>query len=283
MKRTLFLCLCALPLFITLTSGIINESGRAGYTGSPGEVTCNTSSCHNSFALNSGGGSVSATSTMINWIYEPLTTYTINIKVAKTGVHLFGFGVEILNLSNNNAGTIIVTNAVKTQLKSRFISGVIRRNIVHQLNGGASPDSVIFSFDWTSPDTTSGAITMYFVGNASNQNGSVTGDYIYSSSLLITPVGGNKVDNIVSVSPFSVYPSPANTSISLHYYLQKNENVEVKLYDMQGTLAYLLMKADHTAGENNELISLPSECRSGLYLLSVESSSGRVNRKLMIN
>ena len=141
MKRKLTISIGALLIIITFTAEFMNENGRAGYTGSPGEVTCNTTGCHNSFTLNSGGGTISATSTLINWIYEPLTNYTINIKVSKTDVLLFGFGAEILTSSNNNAGTIVATDAVHTQLKSRLVNGIIRKNIVHKLNGGISQDS----------------------------------------------------------------------------------------------------------------------------------------------
>ena len=261
----------------------MNETGRAGYTGSPGEPTCNTSGCHSSFALNSGDGSVTATSNMDNWIYEPLVNYTINIKVAKPFVNLFGFGAEILTSTNDNAGTIVINDAVRTQIKSRIVNGVIRKNIVHQLNGGASPDSVLFSFNWTAPDTSAGEIIMYFVGNAANANNSSSGDFIYAGKQLIIPSGRNGVDNLISSNSFSVYPNPASTHISLHYFLPKKEIVRVKLYDVKNSLSYLLMNAQHSAGENNEVISIPSECQSGLYLLSIESNTVRLNRKLMIN
>ncbi len=275
--------MCVLVLFVTLTAGLMDDNGRAGFTGSPGEITCNTTNCHNSFVLNSGSGSISVTSNMINWVYEPLTNYTINIKVAKTGVQLFGFGVEILNRLNNNAGTLVITNAARTQFKSRSVGSIIRKNIVHQLNGGSSQDSVIFSFDWIAPDTSTGILTMYFSGNATNSSGSPSGDYIYNSSQTITPSGGNAVKNMVVANPFTVFPNPASTNIHLLFYLPKNEMVEIKLYDMQYSFVHQLMKNYHPAGENNVSISLPSDCRSGLYLLSIESSSGRESRKIMIN
>ncbi len=283
MKHSLLIIMCVLVLFVTLAAGLMDDNGRAGFTGSPGEITCNTTNCHNSFVLNSGGGSISATSNMINWAYEPLTNYTINIKVAKTGVQLFGFGVEILNGLNNNAGTLVITDAARTQFKSRSVGGIIRKNIVHQLNGGSSQDSVLFSFDWIAPDTSSGILTMYFIGNATNSSGSPSGDYIYNSSQTITPSGVNAVENLVATNPFSVFPNPATSTIRLHFYLPKNEIVEVKLYDMQYSFVRQLMKHYHHAGENNVSISLPADCKSGLYLICIESESGRESRKLMIN
>lgn len=283
MNNKLYKVFGIIMIFISLSASLKNDNGRAGYTGSPGEATCNTTSCHTSFVLNSGGGSLSATSTMNNWVYVPLNTYTINIKVAQSAFSLFGFGVELLTSSNNNAGTIIVTDPVHTIIKSRSVGGVLRKNIVHQLNGGAFQDSVVFSFNWTAPDSSIGDITMYFVGNASNKNNDVSGDYIYSSTQLISPSAGNGLSTFVDIDPLSVYPNPASTKIYLHFNLVKKENICVKLYNLDGRNSHILFNDDRNAGENIELILLPPNCRSGLYLLTIESASGRESRKLMIN
>jgi len=283
MKRHIFFIIVFSVLFIALTAGMMDDNGRAGYTGSPGEATCNTTNCHNSFVLNTGGGSISATSSMNNWTYDPLTTYTISIKVAKSGVALFGVGVEILTSANNNAGTITVTDAAVTQIKSRVVAGVTRRNLVHTLNGGASQDSMTFDFSWTSPDTTAGPVTMYFAGNASNSSSSRTGDYIYTSTRVISPSSGNSAGEFKMVDSFSVFPNPANKFIALHYTLQKNENVRIKLCDLQGKFMVLLLDENKPAGSNDDVISLPGNFPDGLYLLRIESSSGRFNKKLMIS
>jgi hypothetical protein len=283
MSRSLTIIFSSLIVGIALSSSIMDDNGRAGYTGSPGEVTCNTTNCHNSFLLNSGNGSVSASCTMVNWNYEPLTTYSISIKVAKPTVNLFGFAAEILSSSNVNAGTIIVTDNVHTQIKTRTVTGVSRRNIVHKLNGGASADSAVFTFNWTAPDTIAGDIIMYFAGNAANANGNVSGDYIYTNTQLISPATVNKTDELITTDPFSVYPNPAKENISLHYSLPKNEMVEVKLYSLSGSLCYSLLKTYKSSGKIDDLIDIPAECLPGLYLLSLESPSGRISRKLMIN
>ena len=49
MKRTLLLTMSLLILTIMLSANLMDDDGKAGFTGSPGEVTCNTTSCHNSF------------------------------------------------------------------------------------------------------------------------------------------------------------------------------------------------------------------------------------------
>jgi hypothetical protein len=282
MKRPLLISF-VLIIFITLTASVREDNGKAGYTGSPGENTCASSNCHNSYTLNSGGGSISATSTMTNWKYEPLVTYTITIKVARMGNDLFGFGAEMLSSTNANAGSWTITDPVRTQVKSRTVSSVSRKNVVHQLNGGAFQDSALFTFDWTAPDTTTGNVTLYFAGNAANGNGQTGGDYVYTGSQLITPLSTNKVPNIITTDPFTVFPNPANNKIALHYFLQKNENVIVKLYDMNGSVVHTLLEEEQMAGENNKTLNIPDNCKPGIYLLSIESASGQSCRKLAIN
>jgi hypothetical protein len=95
-------------------------------------------------------------------------------------------GIEALTSSGNNAGTLTITDAVSTQIKTVIVSGVSRRNIVHKLNGGLNTDSKVFTFSWTAPATGTGDITFYFAGNAANGNGSETNDYIYTGSQVFT-------------------------------------------------------------------------------------------------
>ena len=80
-KTRLLTCLFCTVIFLTCFAGILNDNGRAGRTGSPGSNPC-TTSCHSSFALNSGDGSITITcDNMPNWNYEPNTVYTINVTV----------------------------------------------------------------------------------------------------------------------------------------------------------------------------------------------------------
>src|SRR6185295_20257890 len=104
MKKAATLVFTASLVVLTMTSGIMDDNGRAGVAGSPSEKTCNQSGCHNSFTVNTGGGSVTITApTLTNWIYTPGQTYSITVTVAKTGVKLFGLGFEALTSAGANA------------------------------------------------------------------------------------------------------------------------------------------------------------------------------------
>ena len=282
MKRIFTSILFISACIIALSSAVMSDNGRASYNGAPGEVTCNTTNCHNTFALNSGGGSVVATSNLVNWKYDPMTTYTISIKVARTGNHLFGVGAEILNNANDNGGTLIITDAIHTQIKSRTVSGISRRNVVHQLNGGNFQDSAIFTFNWTSPDTSAGPLTMYFSGNAANGTGSPAGDYVYIASQIILPNTGNGINNITTIDEVRIYPNPANEKFYIHYNTLKSEALKVFLYDIKGSKQIELLSKISDVGENNDEVNLPANISTGVYFIRLEGSSMNMIHKLVV-
>ena len=66
MKTRTFLITLSVLVFIIFTAEIASDNGRAVSVGSPGEVTCNTTNCHNSFTINTGGGIIELNSNMTN-------------------------------------------------------------------------------------------------------------------------------------------------------------------------------------------------------------------------
>ncbi|TAH42567.1 MAG: T9SS type A sorting domain-containing protein [Bacteroidetes bacterium] len=180
-------CIVALIPFVCiffLTSEKMSDDGRAGYTGSPGENDC--TSCHGSFPVNTGGGSISLQNTgMPLNEYIAGQTYNLSVTVARSTNNLFGFAFEALTSLNDNAGTLNITDAAATQIKTRVVNAVTRRNVVHQLNAGAMSGSKTFNFSWTAPASGTGPVGFYFAGVAADGNGNDNNDYVYKSSITI--------------------------------------------------------------------------------------------------
>ena len=172
MLKKLTLLVLSLTTAVFFTSTMMSDNGKAGKTGSPGELTC--IDCHG----DSGGGSI-AVSGITGGTYTPGTTYNLSVVIARTGSSLFGLGFEALTAANANAGTLTITNATQTQLKSATVSGVSRQSVVHQLNGGATSNTHTFTFNWTAPVAGTGNVTFYFAGVACNSDGNESGDYVY--------------------------------------------------------------------------------------------------------
>lgn len=160
--------------------------GKAGHNGSPGEQTCAKSNCHDAFTVNSGIGSVSISApAMTNWQYVPGQSYTINVTVAHTNKPLFGFGFEALLSSGANAGTL--TAGTGSQALNATVSGNSRRTITHLEDSGLTNNSKTWSFTWVAP-ANGASVIFYAAGNAANDSGTDSGDYIYTTSQMVTAV-----------------------------------------------------------------------------------------------
>lgn len=277
MTKSLRISIAGSILIISLTSArVLQNNGIAGYTNSPGEQNC--TACHNSFALNSGGGSltISTTPSMSPTGYTPGATYTVNVTVSKTGVSLFGFGTEILTSTNTNAGTISVINATQTKL----LNSGSRRNIVHQLNGGAGTDSKTFSFQWVAP-ATAGSATIYAAGLAANGNNQNSSDYVYTASLPVSSSVGIKEYNLSST--VRLYPNPARERVTLSYQLDQDALVECSLSGLNGQHISDFYSEKQTAGDHEQTLLIPSSVQSGLYLLHLTVNGQATSRRLIIN
>jgi hypothetical protein len=188
-----------------------HAAGITGQAASPSETTCTRSGCHNSFALNSGTGSIVISHNIPATGYVPGQTYSISVTVAKSGVPLFGFDFEALKSSNTTAGTLIVTSSTTTQVATSTNG---RQNITHKTNGGFTSGTHTFSFNWKAPVAGTGTVTFYGAGLAANKNNSDTGDYTYTTSLAISE------SNILSIATGVVSGNPfceGQTGINIPY------------------------------------------------------------------
>ena len=190
MRKSILVLFSALIVSFGLTSMTSNNAeysaGKAGSNGSPGEGTCASGSCHNSFALNSGTGSVAISVVgLINGnMYVPGQTYQVSVTVQQQGIGLFGFGIEALQASGANAGTW--TAASDSHILNATVSGNSRATVAHIDNTGFNSNARTWSFSWTAP-VNEIPVTMYAAGNAANGTGNTGGDYIYTSSLSLMP------------------------------------------------------------------------------------------------
>lgn len=264
---------------------ILDDNGKAGRTGSPGETTC--TGCHTGAAINDGVGSVVISSPDLGttWEYMPGDTYTINVTVARVGSPLFGFDIECLTGSTpaQNAGVMVVTNAAETHLLNATVSTVQRKNMTHQLNGGLATDSKTFSFMWIAPSTNVGNVTFYCTGNAANGNGAKTGDHIYSTTQVVTPAFGAGTNGILKIeNDFTVFPNPANENIFVTYNVAVGEQVDFSLFTIDGKMAGPLYSFTGTGSSATSQVNLPADLAAGVYFVKMQSGSIINTQKVMI-
>jgi len=268
MKKKLITATLSLGIFALLTAEVMDDNGRAGYTGAPGEATCTYSGCHTTYGLNSVTGSIELRTGTTNNEYVPGQTYTMQFKVAKAGSALFGLGVEALDAVGNNAGTLTANSAFGNQIKTRTVGAYTRRCIVHTFNGGARQDSMVFQFYWTAP--ASGTVTFYYCGNAANGNASESGDYIYSGSTVLNPASSTVINEIKSKVNVEVLPNPVSDHCTILLEGFSGGDASLQLFDLSGKL----VRSENVNGAMSAVIwddlsTLPR----GTYLLNIRSES----------
>ncbi|MFM2207942.1 MAG: hypothetical protein RL213_1917, partial [Bacteroidota bacterium] len=214
MLKKLLIALAPIAGFALLTAGTMSDNGKAGNTGSPGELTC--TDCHNSYAINTGIGSVSL-SGITGSQYNPGQLYNLKVTVRYAGRALFGVGLEALNAAGADGGRLIITDPARTQIKTATVSGNVRRNLVHQLNGGARADSMEFNFAWRAPYKGAGTVTFYFCGVAANANASESGDYVYQGTNLVLTEGPCTATAPAATGPITASANPFCSGMTVNY------------------------------------------------------------------
>ena len=259
MKRSVILALVLAVIFITATAFIVKSSGGiAGRTGSPGETGCN--GCH-------GGGagitqvSVSSNPAFVANKYNPGQTYTIDITVTNPGFSKFGFGCEILNSSNGNAGSMTTALAGVA-----FANSGARKNAI-QNTPKSGVGTATFQFVWVAP--ISGTATIYAAGNAVDGTGSTGGDVTGLTNLILTPdlsTGINEAQK-TGISAFSIFPNPIQSEYSLNYVLHEGGLFTVSLFDLSGKHITDLINENQPAGVHSLNSRLSGEVSQGTYFL----------------
>jgi len=191
---------CVLALGTAFAGALLigkSASGRAyafaegplpGFTGAPAEQTCVV--CHNSFALNSGTGTVTINTPSA---YQPGQTYQITVQDQTTDQtrKRWGFQLTVLTASNAKAGQLQATSL--TNLITNDGPGFNRDYIEHNLQGTfqGQQGGASWTFPWVAPSTDVGPVTFYVATNMANGDGTQQGDFIFTQSTTIASSSGS--------------------------------------------------------------------------------------------
>jgi hypothetical protein len=272
--KKIYILFTAIGIFIISMSSTVYESiGIEGYTGSPSEGTCRT--CHSDAPLNDSKGSITITApTLINWNYTPGETYLINVTITRTGAKVFGFDFEALTTTNVDAGTLSRIGNDQTLLISKAKNG--RTNAIHITDGGNTPNTHTFSFNWTAPNTSVGTITFYATGNATNNNGNTSGDYVYATKQTLSNTV-NVIEQMKMNNNISIYPNPANEYVYIKNVTDVTEQMNVSFIDISGKV--ILTKRNLNSNSTINIAALST----GNYLVKIEKNSNIVVKKMIKN
>jgi hypothetical protein len=279
MKKKITLALAGIVAIAAMSFTILSSNGKAGYTGSPSENNC--TNCH-SGTVNSGGGSVTiAASPSLTNGYVPGTVYTMTVTVAQTSCVLFGVDVEALFASGANGGTLAITNATLTQLKTKTVGANVRNNVVHTGNNNVGPNTQAFSFSWTAPATGSGIVTFYTSGMAADNDGSTSGDKTYTSSLAV-PENTVGISEVSANSNFAIYPNPVKEKLNVNYSVASDSKVQVNVYSLDGKKVASLGEKNQSAGSYSEQFNVKNILTKGIYVVELKINDKSSLEKIVV-
>ena len=176
-------------------AGMLYTNGApTGKTGAPGENDC--TQCH-SGSVNDGSLVSNLSFSGVNE-YSPGSTYNLTLNI-QNGAAKNGFQLVALDSATaSNAGTLIVTDAIKTQLSSG--SG---RTYLNHRNSGTIFSS--WSFDWTAPSTNVGPVTFYYAYNVTNNAWNTGGDQIYLANFTVYPSSCGNFSSSIQTTDVTCY------------------------------------------------------------------------------
>jgi hypothetical protein len=152
-----------------------------GVTGGFGEGTCNE--CHDSYALNAGraAGLGDLVITGFPTEYKPGETYPIKVEVTQQQDQgAWGFQLAARGKDTHTQAGMLKPVDSHTQILSL-------QNIDYITHTAEGTFSNVFEFTWAAPSTPVGEIVVNAAANAANGDASPVGDYIYSTSLSMSP------------------------------------------------------------------------------------------------
>lgn len=190
MKR-FSLIIISISAFMCLSALMYSGNSPGNKTDSPFDGS-NCSQCH------------ASTPQVVNWItstiplegYMPGQTYTITLHASSTTNNKFGFECTCEN-SSGPVGSYTITNSTDTKYLPSSNS------VTHSSAGTAgTSNEKTWSFDWTSPNSGTGDVTIYAAFVSSNNSGNTQGDQVYKSQIAVSELYNtiNAIENINSIS-----------------------------------------------------------------------------------
>ena len=177
------LLLCALTVVVSA----FKEGPYPNVTGGFGEQSCHL--CHLDNPVNAPGGSLEITG--VPPAYNAGEVYTITVRIEREDVRRAGFEIAARfaagKQKGRQAGSWRVLDA-----RAQLIPGAVDKQLTfvqHNLAGSRAParGSNAWTIEWTAPAPATTPVVFNVAANASNNDDSPLGDYIYLKSARSAP------------------------------------------------------------------------------------------------
>ena len=255
-----------------------NSSGPPANRSGVNGITCSTSGCHNDLPVNTGSGSVTIGGLPSEW--SASTTYPLTVTVGHSGQSLFGFQMTAVDSNGTQVGTFTAGSGTQLEFTS---PGGIEHSFAKAGSGSGT-----FSFDWTSPSSSSvGNVRFNVAGNAANGNFSSSGDFVYSTETTVSAAtaitqneifyfphiadGGSFKTTLFVTNPGAT-STTANVTISFDDFADSDGNTIVPSFiDNQGQQFTGSISFQLAGGKSRRLVSTAASSGIGVGFATVAS------------
>ena len=176
-----------LVIALPLAASAFKEGPYPNVTGGFGEQTCRL--CHLDHPINAPGGAVVLEG--IPPAFIPGQTYPITVKISRQGLRRGGFEIAARfargRQKGRQAGSWRLVDA-----RAQLIPGAVDKALTfvqHNQTGSraVTPGANAWTMEWTAPSASTGPVQFNVAANASNNDDSPLGDYIYVKAMRSTP------------------------------------------------------------------------------------------------
>jgi hypothetical protein len=174
-------------LSLSITAVAFKEGPYPNVTGGFGEQSCHL--CHLDNPVNAPGGSVEMEG--VPPAYVAGQTYPITVRVKREDVRRAGFEIAARFASGRQKGRQAGTWRVP-DARAQLIPGAVDKALTfvqHNLAGSRTSTAGMnqWTIEWTAPSPASAPVQFNVAANASNNDDSPLGDYIYTKVVRSTP------------------------------------------------------------------------------------------------
>ena len=170
-----------------LAASAFKEGPYPNVTGGFGEQTCHL--CHLDNTVNAAGGRVTLDG--IPASFTPGQSYPVTVTISREGLRRGGFEIAARFAGGRRKGR----QAGAWQLRdarAQLIPGAVDKALTfvqHNQTGSRTPTpgTNVWTIDWTAPPADAGPVQFNVAANASNNDDSPLGDYIYVKAVRSAP------------------------------------------------------------------------------------------------
>jgi hypothetical protein len=164
---------------LPIAASAFKEGPYPNVTGGFGEQSCHL--CHNDNPINAPGGTLTLDGIPPQFIAGQ--TYSITVEIAREGLRRGGFEIAARFASGRQKGKQAGTWK-PLDARVQLIPGAVDRVLTfvqHNLAGSRAADrgKNAWTIEWTAPAAATGPVQFNVAANASNNDDSPLGDYIY--------------------------------------------------------------------------------------------------------